>query len=251
MATKKKNPGTDDPGLAEVRKSLRAIADPAQVPMLRRFFKTGPGGYGEGDVFVGVKVPRIRALVRELDGLCLEDIAALLASEVHEERMLALLLLVRRFERAKDEAGRRAVHDLYLANTAWVNNWDLVDVTAPHLVGAFLEGQKRDVLYRLARSPSLWERRIAMVATLRFIRSGDLTDTFRLAGLLLDDPEDLMHKAAGWMLREAGKRDRGALEAFLDRHGDRMPRTMLRYAIERFPEPLRRRYLRRTGTKRP
>jgi len=246
MTGRKHKPGRDAPAVARVRRLLRAAADPAQIPVLRRFFKTGPGEYGEGDVFLGVKVPRIRALLGGLDHLALGDIESLLGSPIHEERMLALLLLVRRFERCRDEAGRRAIHDLYLANTSRVNNWDLVDATAPTLVGAHLEGGRRDILYHLARSPSLWERRIAMVATLRFIRAGDLDDAFAIAGMLLDDPEDLLHKAAGWMLREAGKRDRPALERFLGRHRRRMPRTMLRYAIEKFPEPLRRRYLRGT-----
>jgi 3-methyladenine DNA glycosylase AlkD len=231
------------PDATEARRRLRALADPAQVPVLRRFFKTGPGEYGAGDVFLGVKVPRIRALVRELHALPLGEIETLLGSAIHEERMLALLLLVRRFERGRDEDGRRAIHELYLANTARVNSWDLVDATAPRLVGAFLERRGRGVLRRLIRSGSMWERRIAMVATLHFIRAGDLDDTFRLAARLLDDPEDLLHKAAGWMLREAGKRDRPALERFLGRHCERMPRVMLRYAIEQLPEPERRRWL--------
>jgi 3-methyladenine DNA glycosylase AlkD len=255
MASKPRTTGTGaEPGApdaAEARRRLRALADPAQVQVLRRFFKTGPGEYGAGDVFIGVKVPRIRALVRELDDLSLGDTAALLRSGIHEERMLALLLLVRRFERCREEAGRRAIHELYLANTARVNNWDLVDATAPRLVGAFLEDGNRDVLYRLARSKSVWERRIAMVATLRFIRAGDLADALGIAEILLRDREDLIHKAAGWMLREAGERDREALERFLERHLGEMPRTMLRYAIEKFPEPRRRYYLRGTDAGRP
>ncbi|HUT78312.1 MAG TPA: DNA alkylation repair protein [Polyangia bacterium] len=243
MVRKKQDPGTDSPDVTEARRRLRAVADPAQVPAAQRFFRTGPGQYGEGDMFIGVKVPKIRALVRELDGLVLGDIAALLASAVHEERMLALLLLVRRFERCKAHAGRLAIHDLYLGNTVWVNSWDLVDATAPTLVGAFLEAGKRDVLYRLARSKSLWERRIAMVATLRLIRAGDIGDALGIAEILLGDREDLIHKAVGWMLREVGQRDREALERFLERHCREMPRTMLRYAIEKFPEPRRRRWL--------
>jgi 3-methyladenine DNA glycosylase AlkD len=244
MTDRQQTPVAIPPGAAEAQRRLRAVADPAQVPVLRRFFKTGPGQYGAGDVFIGVKVPQIRALVRGLDGLGLHEIEVLLRSAVHEERMLALLLLLRRFARCRDRAERRAIHELYLASTAWVNNWDLVDVTAPLLVGAFLEDRPRGLLYRLARSGNLWERRIAMVATLHFIRAGDIDDALGIAEILLDDREDLIHKAAGWMLREAGERDRGALERFLERHGPKMPRTMLRYAIEKFPEPQRRRVLR-------
>lgn len=231
------------PTVAAVRKRLRALADPAQAAQLRRFFKTGPGEYGEGDVFVGVKVPQIRALVRELEALPLEGAMELLQSAVHEERMLALLLLVRRFEKSKDEAARARICDLYLASTARINNWDLVDVTAPQIVGGQLGSRSRAPLYRLARSESLWERRIAIVATLRFIRAGDFADALAIADALLRDRQDLIHKAVGWMLREVGNRDRAALEAFLAPRYGAMPRTMLRYAIEKLPEALRKRYL--------
>jgi 3-methyladenine DNA glycosylase AlkD len=226
----------------ELRKRLRAHADPASVAILQSFFKTGPGQYGEGDVFIGVRLPAMRALCRECRDVPLATALTLLGSTVHEERLLALLLMVDRFTRG-DEAERKRVYDAYLANTDRINNWDLVDLSAPAVVGGFLWERSRAPLTRLARSTSLWERRIAIVSTHYFIRNGDLADTFRIADLLLDDPHDLIHKATGWMLREAGKRDGSALRQFLATRHDRMPRTMLRYAIERFPESERKKYL--------
>ena len=226
-----------------LRARLRAAANPASVAVLQRFFKTRRGEYGEGDIFIGVKVPALRAICRECSGATIRDILPLLRSRVHEERSLALLLLVDAFERAEPPS-RRRIYELYLANTAFVNNWDLVDGSAPQIVGGYLEGRSRAPLRRLARSPSLWERRIAMVATFHDIRRGELAETFAIADLLLTDDHDLIHKAVGWMLREAGKRDGAALRRFLKRRYQRMPRTMLRYAIERFPEAERRRYLR-------
>jgi 3-methyladenine DNA glycosylase AlkD len=226
----------------EAEARLRAIADAETAAGLRRFFKTGPGQYGAGDRFLGIKTAPLRRLAREFVTLPLQEAKKLLCSPDHEARMLALLVLVGAFEKG-DESCRQAIHDLYLANSARVNNWDLVDASAPALVGGFLVGRDRGVLTRLAGSASLWERRIAVVATLHFIRRGEFADTLRVAGLLLGDREDLIHKAAGWMLREVGKRDQAVLEGFLTAHCRRMPRTMLRYAIERFPEAKRRRYL--------
>lgn len=229
---------------ATMRSRLRSLADPRKAEVLKRFFRTGPGEYGNGDVFIGVVVPRIRALVKEFSGCPPGELRRLLVSAVHEERMLALLLLVDRFERGNDRE-KRAVYDLYLRNSRCVNNWDLVDVTAPKIVGRFLEERSRAPLHRLARSRSLWERRIAVVSTFHFIRQDDFGDTLRIVETLLPDGHDLIRKASGWMLREVGKRDRPVLEAFLRKHCRRMPRTTLRYAIERFPERLRRRYLER------
>ena len=226
----------------QMRKRLRSHADPSHVPLLQSFFKTGPGQYGEGDVFIGVKLPAMRSVCRDCRDAPLDAALALLASPVHEERMLALLLLVDRFARG-DDTDRRNVYEAYLANTTYINNWDLVDVTAPAVVGGYLFDRSRAPLTRLARSKSLWERRIAIVATHFFIRHGELADTFRIADLLLDDTHDLIHKAVGWMLREAGKRDGAALRTFLATRHARMPRTMVRYAIERFPEAERRNYL--------
>ena len=232
---------------AGIRKRLKACADPGHVPILQSFFKTGEGEYGEGDVFIGVRTPEMRAICRESRGAPLSSVLALLKSRVHEERALALMLLVDAFRRG-DERARRAIYEAYLSHTAFINNWDLVDLSASAIVGGHLAGRSRSPLTRLARSSSVWERRMAIIATFHFIRLGDLDDTFRIADLLLDDPHDLIHKAVGWMLREAGKSDGAALRAFLASRHQRMPRTMVRYAIERFPEAQRKRYLtRRAG----
>ncbi len=228
--------------LLPIQKELRALASPEIAANLQRFFKTGPGQYGEGDVFLGVKVPPLRALAKQHRDAGLATVTALLASPYHEERMLALLLLLQFYQRT-DEAGRQAAFDLYLAHTHRINNWDLVDVSAPRIVGRHLQDGPRKVLYLLARSPLLWERRIAILATAWFIRLDDYADTLKIAEMLLSDEHDLMHKAVGWMLREVGKRDLAAEEGFLRHHYRTMPRTMLRYAIERFPEPKRRNYL--------
>ena len=230
------------PTLHDARERLRALGDPADAVFLQRYFKTGPGEYGEGDRFLGIRIPPLRALVREMQDLPLADVLELLRSEWHEERLFALLLMVRQYGRG-DAAARREIYDAYLANTRFINNWDLVDSSAEQIVGAHLADGDRGVLDRLARSEDVWERRIAIIATFHSIRRGDFADTFRVADALLGDRHDLIHKAVGWMLREAGKRDQAAEEAFLRDRYRRMPRTMLRYAIERFPEPRRRQYL--------
>lgn len=228
------------------RQVLRELArrrNPAQAAILRRFFKTGPGDYGEGDRFWGLKVPQVRAVLAAFPDVPLQVAGELLASPFHEARLLAVLSLVRAYAKG-DAAERAAVFDFYLSRAARINNWDLVDVSAPGIVGRHLPpGKGRRVLGRLAASPVLWERRIAMISTLEHIRRGELGNTFWLAERLLGDPEDLMHKAAGWMLREAGKRDAAALEGFLGAHAPRMPRTMLRYAIERLPVARRREWM--------
>jgi 3-methyladenine DNA glycosylase AlkD len=229
---------------AEIRRRLRARADPASISVLQGFFKTGAGEYGEGDVFIGVRVPAMREVCRDCREAGLAEIRTLLQSRVHEERLLALLLLVEVFK-SGDEAVHRDVYEFYLAHTAYINNWDLVDSSAPAIAGAWLFERSRAPLHRLARSTSLWERRIAMVATHYFIRRGDLTDTFHIAELLLDDSHDLIHKAVGWMLREAGNQDGSAERKFLKTRYQRMPRTMLRYAIEKFPAAEREKYLER------
>lgn len=221
---------------------LGSLGCPQQAAILARFFKTGPGQYGEDDRFIGVKVPVIRKVAKEFKNLPLPEIKCLLHSEIHEERLLALVILVGQFEKSND-AARKRIYDLYLANTQHVNNWDLVDVSAPQIVGGYLEERSRKPLYRLAKSASLWERRISILATFHFIRQGDFADTLKIAEKLLGDKEDLIHKAVGWMLREVGKRDVAMLEAFLNDHCRAMPRTMLRYAIERFPEEKRRKYM--------
>ena len=225
-----------------LQEKLHALADAGRVGDLQRFFKTGPGEYAEGDLFIGVRVPQIRKLVKAHADTPLADIDGLLHSPVHEERLLALLLMVEQYQRG-DEAVRRKLYQHYLASTDVINNWDLIDVTAKHIVGAWLADKSRKPLYKLARSKSLWDRRIAIMATFRFIPTNDFDDSLRLAEILLDDEHDLIHKAVGWMLREIGKRDRGVEEAFLQQHYKVMPRTMLRYAIEKFPERRRNAYL--------
>jgi 3-methyladenine DNA glycosylase AlkD len=230
------------PSSADARARLRELADPDVARFLQGYFKTGVGEYGEGDLFVGVRVPVLRRLARELRGASIAESTVLLRAAVHEERLLALLLLADAYDRG-DARTRAEIFRVYLAHTRHINNWDLVDTSAPSIVGRHLEQRDRRVLRRLAHSPMVWERRIAMVATHHFIRQGDYEDAIAIATLLLDDAHDLMHKATGWMLREVGKRHVGTLRAFLDRHAARMPRTMLRYAIERLPEPTRRAYL--------
>jgi len=227
---------------SDVRRLLRASADPEKAAVLLGFFKTGPGEYGEGDRFYGVVVPECRRIARAGRDLPEPELETLLSSAMHEERTVALLVMVERFERG-DESARSRVYRLYRKNLDRVNNWDLVDGSAPTIIGGHFEGRDRAQLYRWARSKSLWERRIAMLATFRYIRNGDFEDALAIAGLLAGDDEDLIHKAAGWMLREIGNRNRAAEERFLRSHHRTMPRTMLRYAIEKFPEPLRKAYL--------
>lgn len=231
------------PTASAIRAALRSRASARDAGVLQWFFKTGPGEYGAGDIFIGVRLPALRAVVCEFRAADERVVGSLLASRIHEERMLALLILVRQFENGV-EKDRDRIYRFYLDHTARINNWDLVDGSAPNIVGARLLDRRRTVLDRLARSRSLWERRIAIVATLAFIRQGQLGDTLRIADRLLGDPHDLIHKAAGWMLREVGKRDTAALEDFLATRHRTMPRTMLRYAIERFPETRRQAYLR-------
>lgn len=219
-----------------------ALGDSKRAEVLRRFFKTGPGEYGEGDVFAGIRVPQIRKLAKECGGLSLEEAETLLQSPIHESRLLALLILIDSYAKG-DASLREKIYNFYLHNTRYINNWDLVDVSAEHIVGAHLRVQNKAPLYALAVSNLLWERRISILATFHYIKRGDFTETLHVAEMLLGDKEDLIHKAVGWMLREIGKRDSTAEKLFLNAHYKLMPRTMLRYAIERFPEDLRERYL--------
>jgi len=230
------------PTLGALRRKLRAEADADDAVHLQRFFKTGPGQYGEGDRFLGVRVPVLRRLAREYRALPADDALALLQSRWHEERLLGLLLLVAIYQRGHD-ADKQAVYDAYLEHTRHINNCDLVDASAEHIVGPHVIPDRLDVLERLARSPDLWERRIAMLATFHGIKQGQFAPALRIAALLLADRHDLVHKAVGWMLREIGKRDRAVEQAFLREHHGAMPRTALRYAIEHFPERERQRYL--------
>jgi 3-methyladenine DNA glycosylase AlkD len=221
---------------------MRELADGERARVLKRFFKTGPGEYGEGDRFLGITIPELRKLAKEYRSIRPEEVLAFLASEYHEERMLALLMLIHAYSKG-DGLTKAEIYELYLKNTRFINNWDLVDVSAPRLVGDFLFTRSREPLYTLARSASLWERRIAIMSTFHFIRKADYSDSLKISEVLLGDREDLIHKAVGWMLREIGKSDLPAEEAFLRERYRMMPRTMLRYAIERFPEPKRQMYL--------
>ena len=230
------------PRASIVARRLKACANPTRARLLLRFFKTGPGQYGEGDRFLGLTLPQVRNIAREFHALPLPEIEALLESPWHEARCAAGVILTRQYASA-DARGRTEIHRAYLRRTDCINNWDLVDLTAPVIVGTHLLNRSRSVLRRLARSKSLWERRIAIVATFAFIRESQFDDTFEIAEILLKDRHDLIHKAVGWMLREVGKRDEGALRRFLDRHAATMPRTALRYAIERLSPASRKRYM--------
>jgi 3-methyladenine DNA glycosylase AlkD len=230
----------------EIARELEKLADAEQAVNLQRFFKTGPGEYGEGDLFRGIKLPPLRGLARTYRDAPLKAITALLHSRHHEDRTLALFILVDQYKRG-DEAARKTIYDLYLANTRYVNNWDLVDQSAPTIVGLHLLERSRSSLLRMARSKSLWERRIAVLATFQFIKHGEFEDATRVAEILLEDKEDLIHKAVGWMIREIGNRDPAAERKFLAKHYREMPRTMLRYAIEKFPEKERLSYLKGTA----
>jgi 3-methyladenine DNA glycosylase AlkD len=226
----------------EIRARLKKLGSKEKAQVFRSFFKTGPGEYGEGDCFLGVTVPELRQLATEYQVITLTEVTRLLRSTIHEERLLALLILCRAYT-SGDERTKKRIYELYLGNTRHVNNWDLVDASAEHIVGAFLTGKSKKALYILAKSKDLWERRIAVMATFHFIKRGKFAETLTIARILLSDKEDLIHKAVGWMLREVGKRHLQSEERFLKEHNKEMPRTMLRYAIERLPEAKRQRYL--------
>ncbi|MFH1992895.1 MAG: DNA alkylation repair protein [Pseudomonadota bacterium] len=225
-----------------IQKKLHKLGNPENAKTLQRFFKTGPGEYAEGDVFWGIKVPEIRKVAKECQDIPGEAAAALLRSPVHEQRLLALFILIHKYKKEHENEKRR-IFELYLENIQHVNNWDLVDGSAGHIVGAFLMDKSKTPLYRLAKSNNLWERRIAILATFHFIKHGELSETLIISKILLADKEDLIHKAVGWMLREVAKRDMLTAETFLKEHYHRMPRTMLRYAIERFEKSKRQNYL--------
>jgi 3-methyladenine DNA glycosylase AlkD len=227
---------------AAVERRVARAGDPVKARFFPRFFKTGPGEYGEGDKFAGVTVPAIRKLAREYQAMPLAEVARLMSAALHEARLLALLILVRRYGKGDDKQ-REAIFRLYLRNKRRINNWDLVDSSAPQIVGAHLEGRDQSILDDLAHSASVWDRRIAMIATQHFIRKGNFAPSLRIASILVSDEHDLIHKAVGWMLREIGKRDLPTEEMFLAKHYRKMPRTMLRYAIEKFPELRRKAYL--------
>ena len=226
----------------KIRNCLRKLADKNKAKVLRGFFKTGPGHYGEGDVFLGIAVPVLRKVAKECGATPLPEAIRLLRSAIHEERLLALLLLVHTYTNGHDSL-KKKIYTVYLKNSRYINNWDLVDLSAPNIVGSYLGDKSKKPLYALAKSRNLWKKRIAILATFHFIKKNDFTDTLQISEILLNDDHDLIHKAVGWMLREVGKRDYHAEEKFLRQHYKKMPRTMLRYAIERFPEEKRQRYL--------
>ena len=226
----------------DIQKRLKKLGNKKHAAISQSFFKTGPGEYGQGDVFIGIRVPVLRKLVTEYSDVSVEDVVILLRSQIHEERLLALLLLVRLFSKG-DGVRRTIIYDMYLENTAFVNNWDLVDSSAEHIVGAYLMNRGKAVLYRLAESDDLWERRISIMSTFHFVKRHEFSETLKISKMLLFDRQDLIHKATGWMLREIGKRHLQTEESFLKAHYKEMPRTMLRYAIEKFPEQKRQRYL--------
>lgn len=231
--------------LKKFKKDLRNLADPEKAVILQRFFKTGKGEYGEGDKFLGITVPKQRHLLKNYMELTFDDVANLLTSPWHEERLCAVLLLVTKYQKIRNSNEQQNLYNFYLDNTATINNWDLVDLSAPHIVGHYLYPENKDktILHSLAQNKNLWTRRIAIVATLYFIRNDQHQETLALTQKLLGDKEDLIHKACGWMLREVGKRDVKILKNFLQNNIKKMPRTMLRYAIERFPEQERKFYL--------
>lgn len=228
--------------LGSLQRDLNIVADKKKAKILARFFKTGDGDYGQGDIFLGIVVPQSRQIARKYHDLKVGHIAILLKSKYHEERLVALLILVDQFNNGS-QIDKKKIFDFYLKNTGYINNWDLVDLTADKIVGDYLFDKQKSILYRLARSKNLWERRIAIVATYFFIKNDDFFETLKVAKTLLSDRHDLLHKAVGWMLREVGKKDQGLLEKFLRENYKDIPRTTLRYAIERFPEKLRRAYL--------
>lgn len=230
--------------LTALRKELKTLANPAKAKILARFFKTGKGEYGEGDVFLGLTVPQSRKLAQKHKDLSFGEITELLESEIHEQRLIALLILVYNYQRGGGKA-KKNVYQFYLDHTKCINNWDLVDLSADKIVGAYLLDRPRKVLYKLVKSQNIWERRIAMIATFQFIKEKfQYIDTLELADILMADKHDLIHKAVGWMLREVGKRvAKEVLVDFLQPRYKKMPRSMLRYAIEHFPEKTRGAYL--------
>jgi len=228
--------------LSEIRREISKQKNPAQAINLQRFFKTGKGEYGEGDVFYGIKVPVQRTIAKQFKDLSLDHIKTLILSEVHEERLIAAFILVDQYKKG-DEKKKKIIFDFYLKNRKGINNWDLVDLSAPKIVGAHLIDKEKDLLYKFARSKDLWEKRISIISTQRFIREYFFEDTLKISEILLHDKHDLIHKAVGWMLREVGNRDIKTEEEFLQKHYKTMPRTMLRYAIEKFPEQKRKAYL--------
>jgi 3-methyladenine DNA glycosylase AlkD len=232
----------------ELEKVLKEKANPEKAKLLQRFFKTGKGEYGEGDIFYGIIVPVQRKIAKEFLHIAINDISELLDSKIHEKRMIGLFILIDKYNKAckeKNENLKKDIFEFYLANASKsnINNWDLVDLSAPNIVGNYLLDKNHEILFKLAKSKNLWEKRISVLATFAFIRQNEFKDSLKISEILLSDSHDLIHKAVGWMLREIGKRNLKVLEEFLKKHYKKMPRTMLRYAIEKFSESERKKWL--------
>jgi len=228
--------------LKNIQEELQEIRDPEKAKILLKFFKTGKGQYGEGDLFLGIKVPQQRKIAKKYSSISLDDIGQLLKSNIHEFRLTSLLILVHKYKK-EGFNGKKEIVDFYLSHMENINNWDLIDSSAPYILGDFLLDKDKSVLYRLAKSDNLWERRTAILSTFAFIKNNQFEDALNIAEILLLDKQDLIHKAVGWMLREIGKKDERAEEEFLEKHHRKMPRTMLRYSIEKFEHEKRKFYL--------
>ena len=230
--------------LSDLVADFQKLRNPQKAKILSRFFKTGKGEYGEGDIFLGITVPQTRAIAKKYTHLNLKDLEKLLSSKIHEHRLIALLILIENYRKDSIEH-KNSIFNFYLKNTKFINNWDLVDLSAPNIVGNFLLDKDKSILYNLAKSSNLWEKRIAIISTFAFIRLYKFKHTLKISEVLMNDNHDLIHKAVGWMLREVGKRNKEVEEKFLNQHYMKMPRTMLRYAIEKFENNKRKKYLER------
>ncbi|MAG45746.1 MAG: DNA alkylation repair protein [Nanoarchaeota archaeon] len=228
--------------LSQLQAELKSLENPEKAKIYQRFFKTGKGEYGEGDIFLGLTVPQQRQIAKKYPKLSLEKIQELLKSKIHEERVVALMILKHKYQK---DSNKKEIIDFYLKNTENINNWDLVDGSAPYILGNYLLDKDRQPLYDLAISENLWGKRISIISTFEFIKNDQFEDTIKISEILLKDTHDLIHKAVGWMLRELGKKDQSLLEEFLNKHTKNMPRTMLRYAIEKFEETKRQYYLKK------
>lgn len=231
--------------LDKIKSDLKKLAKKEKIPIYQNFFKTSHGQYGEGDIFIGVSVPNTRKVAKKYQNVSLNVIEKLLTSKIHEERLCAFEILCFKYEKSSKEEIKREIYNFCLENRKGMNNWDLVDLTAPYIIGDFLsnKNKEREILYKLAKSNNLWDKRISIISTAAFIKNNQFQDTIKISEILLKDKHDLIQKAVGWMLREVGKRDKKTLLDFLNKHYRKMPRTMLRYSIEKFPEPERKKYL--------
>jgi len=232
----------------QIINELNSLEDPSRAVHSQRFFKTGKGQYGEGDVFIGLTVPQTRLVCKKYKDLSIDELEKLLESPIHEHRLAAVIIMRQQSERANSVL-RKSLYDLYLCRTDRINNWDIIDISCHKIVGVYLADKDRTILYKLARSKQMWERRIAIISTAYFIDKNDLEDTFKITKILLNDEQDLIHKATGWMLREAGKKDETRLKEFLDKYASMMPRTMLRYSLEKLQDTDRKHYMQTKSVK--